>query len=148
MEETKAGTSKVGSEWEMSSHELNSAMLYVHPPLAIAGYVFIFLFTAALFLARNREKKAIRLFGLAAWIFTLLGLVTGMVWAQIAWGSYWSWDPKETLTLLLFASVSASFVLYYENSWKAAKWVSLACCVLSAITASSSFLIEGLHSFL
>ena len=39
VEETKAGTSKVGSEWEMSSHELNSAMLYVHPPLAIAGYV-------------------------------------------------------------------------------------------------------------
>ena len=132
----------------MSSHELNSTMLYIHPPLAIAGYAFIFLFTAALFLARNREKKAIRLFGLAAWIFTLLGLVTGMVWAQIAWGSYWSWDPKETLTLLLFASVSASFVLYYENSWKAAKWVSLSSCVLSVITASSSFLIEGLHSFL
>jgi ABC-type transport system involved in cytochrome c biogenesis permease subunit len=132
----------------MSSHELNSTMLYVHPPLAIAGYVFIFLFTAALFLSRNREKKATRLFGLAAWIFTLLGLVTGMVWAQIAWGSYWSWDPKETLTLLVFATVSASLVLYYENTWKAAKWVSLASCVLSAITASSSFLIEGLHSFL
>jgi len=132
----------------MSSHELNSTMLYIHPPLAIAGYAFIFLFTAALFLARNREKKAIRLFGLAAWIFTLLGLVTGMVWAQIAWGSYWSWDPKETLTLLLFASVSASFVLYYENSWKAAKWVSLSSCVLSVITASSPFLIAGLHSFL
>ena len=131
----------------MSSHELNSTMLYIHPPLAIAGYAFIFLFTAALFLARNREKKATRLFGLAAWIFTLLGLVTGMVWAQIAWGSYWSWDPKETLTLLVFAAVSASLVLYYENTWKATKWVSLSSCVLSTITASSSFLILGLHAF-
>jgi ABC-type transport system involved in cytochrome c biogenesis permease subunit len=100
----------------MSSHELNSTMRYVHPPLAIAGYVFIFLFTATLFLAHNREKKATRFFGFAAWMFTLLGLVTGMVWAQIAWGSYWSWDPKETLTLLLFAAVSANLVLYYENT--------------------------------
>jgi ABC-type transport system involved in cytochrome c biogenesis permease subunit len=123
-------------------------MLCLHPPLAIAGYVFIFLFTASLFLARNRERKTNRLFGLAAWIFTLLGLVTGMIWAEIAWGRYWSWDPKETLTLLLFAVVSASLVLHYENTWKATKWVSLSSCVLSAITASSSFLISGLHSFL
>jgi ABC-type transport system involved in cytochrome c biogenesis permease subunit len=132
----------------MSSHELNSIIMFVHPPLAIAGYVFVFLFTATLFLARNGEKKATRPFGFAAWIFTLLGLVTGMVWAQIAWGSYWSWDPKETLTTLLFVSVSASFVLYYENNLKLAKWVSLISCVLSVITASSSFLISGLHSFL
>ena len=132
----------------MSSHELNSTMLFVHPPLAIAGYVFIFLFTASLFLTRNREKKATQFFGFAAWIFTLLGLVTGMVWAQIAWGSYWSWDPKETLTLLLFVAVSASVVLYYEKNWKTAKWASLFSCVLSVITALSSFLISGLHSFL
>ena len=132
----------------MSSHELNSTMLFVHPPLAIAGYVFIFLFTASLFLTRNREKKVTRFFGFAAWIFTLLGLMTGMVWAQIAWGSYWSWDPKETLTLLLFVAVSASVVLYYEKNWKTAKWASLFSCVLSVITALSSFLISGLHSFL
>jgi cytochrome c biogenesis factor len=55
-------------------------MLCLHPPLAIAGYVFIFLFTASLLFARN-QKKTTRLFGLAAWIFTLLDLVTGIVWA-------------------------------------------------------------------
>ena len=132
----------------MSTHELNSTMLFVHPPLAIAGYIFVFLFTVCLFIARNQEKKATPFFGFAAWIFTLLGLVTGMVWAQIAWGSYWSWDPKETLTLLLFVAISASIVLYYEKNWKTAKWASLFSCVLSAITAASSFLISGLHSFL
>lgn len=132
----------------MSSHELNSTMMFVHPPLAIAGYVFVFLFTATLFLSRNGEKKATRFFGSAAWVFTLLGLVTGMVWAQMAWGSYWSWDPKETLTLLLFVAVSASVVLYHEHNFKLSKWVSLLSCILSVITASSSFLIPGLHSFL
>jgi len=123
-------------------------MLFVHPPLAIAGYACIFVFTALLFLTRRREAKATRLFGLAAWTFTLLGLVTGMVWAQVAWGTYWSWDPKETLTLMLFVAVSASLALFYEKQWKTAKWASLVSCVLSVVTASSSFLIAGLHSFL
>jgi len=132
----------------MSSHELNSTMLFLHPPLVITGYLFIFLFTASLFLTRDQEKKATQFFGFAAWIFTLLGLVTGMVWAQIAWGSYWSWDPKETLTMLLFVDISASVVLYYEKNWKTAKLTSLFSCFLSAITLASSFLISGLHSFL
>jgi ABC-type transport system involved in cytochrome c biogenesis permease subunit len=35
-----------------------------------------------------------------------------MLWAQSAWGSYWSWDPKETMPLLLFLSLSASLVAY------------------------------------
>jgi ABC-type transport system involved in cytochrome c biogenesis permease subunit len=132
----------------VSSHELNSTMLFIHPPLAVTGYAFIFVFTALLFLRRRREERATRLFGLAAWVFTLLGLVTGMVWAQVSWGIYWSWDPKETLTLLLFVSVSASLTLFYEKLWKTAKWVSLFSCALSLVTASSSFLIVGLHSFI
>jgi ABC-type transport system involved in cytochrome c biogenesis permease subunit len=56
-------------------------------------------------LGSQPRKKTTRSFGFAAWIFALLSLVTGIVWAQIAWESYWSWDPKETLTLLLFAVV-------------------------------------------
>jgi ABC-type transport system involved in cytochrome c biogenesis permease subunit len=71
-----------------------------------------------------------------------------MVWAQVAWGSYWSWDPKETLTLVLFVAVSVSLALFYEKNWRTAKLAWLASCVLSVVTASSSFLIAGLHSFL
>jgi ABC-type transport system involved in cytochrome c biogenesis permease subunit len=129
----------------MSSSELNSPLLFIHPPLAIAGYVFIFLFTISLFLARREGR--IRLFGFAAWLLTLLGLLTGMVWAQIAWGSYWSWDPKETLTLVLFVSVSASVVAYSEKKHKLASAISLLSCILTVITASSSFILAGLHSF-
>jgi ABC-type transport system involved in cytochrome c biogenesis permease subunit len=132
----------------VSSHELNSTLLYVHPPLAIAGYAFIFAFTALLFLTRRREAKTTKFFGVAAWVFTLLGLVTGMVWAQVAWGTYWSWDPKETLTLVLFVAVSASLALFYEKNWRTAKLAWLVSCVLSVVTASSSFLIAGLHSFI
>ena len=59
--------------------------------------------------------------GYSAWLLTFLGLLTGMIWAQIAWGNYWSWDPKETMTLLLFLAVSAQLVAYHEQKAKLTK---------------------------
>jgi ABC-type transport system involved in cytochrome c biogenesis permease subunit len=132
----------------MSGHDfLNSYMLYIHPPLSIIGYVFIFLFAIFLFRYGTIEKKVIRNLGVAAWVFTFLGLVTGMIWAQIAWGNYWSWDPKETLTLALFAFVSSAEVAYFEKSPKLSKPLILVACVLTIITATSSLMIAGLHSY-
>ncbi len=131
------------------SHELDSAWLYIHPPLAITGYVFIFIFTALVLAERKGlwGRYRIEFFGAAAWIFTLLGLVTGMLWAQTAWGKYWSWDPKETMTLVLFLTISASLVAYYEKKTKAAKVLAVLSCVFALVTLSTSWIIQGLHSF-
>ena len=128
------------------SHELDSAWLYIHPPLAIAGFILIFLFAFFLFWRPDRKRR-IEFFGAAAWLFTFLGLLTGMLWAQSAWGSYWSWDPKETMTLLLFISLSASLVAYYEKRPKMARALAILACVLVLLTASTSWMITGLHSF-
>jgi ABC-type transport system involved in cytochrome c biogenesis permease subunit len=126
---------------------LNSYMLYVHPPLSIIGYAFIFLFAFSLLRIKNFDKKAVKLFGVAAWIFTFLGLVTGMLWAQIAWGNYWSWDPKETMTLVLFLSVTAAEVAYFEKKPKLTQWLALSSCGLTILTTLISFIIAGLHSY-
>jgi ABC-type transport system involved in cytochrome c biogenesis permease subunit len=132
----------------MTSHDfLNSFMLYIHPPLSIIGYVFIFIFAILLFRSVNKNKTLARNTGIAAWVFTFLGLVTGMIWAQIAWGSYWSWDPKETLTLSLFVAVSLAEVAYFEKNPRLSKWIILIACVLTIITALSSFIMAGLHSY-
>ena len=130
------------------SHELDSAMLFIHPPIAIAGYVFIFVFTIALFIFHGKENKRTAYLGASGWVLTALGLVTGMIWAQVAWGSYWSWDPKEALTLLLFAACSVSLVAYYEKKTKITRLSAIVACILTIITASSSFIITGLHSFI
>ena len=122
-------------------------MLYIHPPLSIIGYIFIFLFAFFLFRWRDTEKKIVKNSGIAAWAFTFLGLVTGMIWALSAWGSYWSWDPKETLTLALFVALSLAEVAYFEKKPKLSKALILLTCVLTIITASSSFIIAGLHSY-
>ena len=115
--------------------------------MSILGYVFIFLFAFSLLRAKNFEKKTVRYFGIAAWLFTFLGLVTGMLWAQIAWSSYWSWDPKETLTLALFLAVTASEVAYFEKKPRLTKWLALSSCAITVITALISFILAGLHSF-
>jgi Cytochrome C assembly protein. len=122
-------------------------MLYIHPPLAIAGYVFIFIFTVLAFKS-DFKAKSTKLLGATAWILTLAGLLTGMLWAQIAWGSYWSWDPKETFTLALFLAVTAGQVTYFEGKQKATRLLLVVSCILVVATAATSFLSTGVHSFL
>jgi len=130
------------------SNELDSNMLYIHPPIAIASYAFIFLLTAVVFKQGAKPNKRTHTLALVAWFLTITGLFTGMLWAQIAWGSYWSWDAKETLTLSLFLTLSATLVAYFEKKPRPTKYLLIASCVLVVLTASTSFIIVGLHSFL
>lgn len=130
-----------------STHELNSIVLYVHPPLAIAGYVFIFALAALAIKevsAKNRTAEAI---GAAAWVLTLLGLVSGMIWAQSTWGSFWSWDPKETVTLALFLVLSFGEAAYFGGQPKAAKALMGCACILVVAAVLMSVVPLGLHSF-
>jgi Cytochrome C assembly protein len=130
-----------------TTHNLSSIMLYIHPPLAIIGYVLCFLFTALLLKENYLTRPLTKNVGRALWVSTLLGLVTGMIWAQIAWGSYWSWDPKETLTLILFLVVSGGQIVFIQKKYTAAKWLAVLACAFVIITALSSFLVAGLHSY-
>jgi hypothetical protein len=130
-----------------NSDTLNSTMLYIHPPLAIIGYVLIFMF-GILILTKKHDTKITRITGKGLWVFTLLGLLTGMVWAQFSWGSYWSWDLKEAMTLTLFLTASAGQIFYFQKRYKATKWIALITCGLVIITGLSSVIVAGLHSYL
>jgi len=122
-------------------------MLYIHPPLAIVGYILIFLYAVLVIHHNYTRKRITTLSGIGLWVFTFLGLLTGMIWAQLAWGSYWSWDLKENLTLVLFLTASIGQVAFFENKLNAAKWVAILCCALVIITGLSSFIIMSLHSY-
>lgn len=87
---------------------LNSPWLSFHVSLAMASYALFGLTFAAAAVAFIRPSSQTRMRGIslsvlypAEWLLGL-GIITGSVWANISWGSYWSWDPKETLALITF----------------------------------------------
>jgi cytochrome c-type biogenesis protein CcsB len=83
-------------------------------------------------------------------LFTLGAIVFAMIWAQKAWGSYWSWDPKETWALISWLFYSAYLHMRIVRGWegKAAAWVSAAGFPLIIFTlVGVNLLISGLHSY-
>ena len=135
-------------------HELGSILIIIHPPLAILGYLFTFLAAwnmGKLLFRRKDRKRDNRDFGLSlavAWWLTFLGLVTGMIWAQVAWGSFWSWDPKETAALAVFVTLTIVYVMNLRELPLKVQAPFMAVNILSILyTISISFLSIGLHSF-
>lgn len=129
-------------------HEnINHIMLYIHPPLAILGYIFIFvnLIATLKYISDEQFKRHAEITGLCAWFFVLSGIVSGMVWAQVAWGSYWSWDPKETSNLLLFLSTTVYLILFYKGKKKVLFFSNILSIILIFLTVFSPALWGGLH---
>jgi cytochrome c biogenesis factor len=122
-------------------------MLYIHPPLAILGYIFIFanLIATLKYISDEQFKRQTEIIGLCAWFFVLSGIVSGMVWAQVAWGSYWSWDPKETSNLLLFLSATGYLIMFYKGKRKTLFFLNILGIILIFLTVFSPLLWGGLH---
>lgn len=79
-----------------------------------------------------------------------LGILAGSVWANESWGSYWSWDPKETWSLITWLV----FTMYLHgrliNNWKGVKVAIIAVTGFISIWISYfgvNFLANGLHSY-
>lgn len=89
-----------------SSMGIVQRIFYVHVPSAWVAFLAfgIVAITGAMYLwlGDDRLDQA----GVAAaeggMIFTTIVLITGPLWGKIAWGTYWTWEPRLTLTLLLW----------------------------------------------
>lgn len=79
-----------------------------------------------------------------------VGLVSGAVWANEAWGSWWSWDPKETwalITWLVFAMYLHSRLNYGWRGQKPAILASLGFLVVWVCYLGVNLMGKGLHSY-
>jgi len=81
-------------------------ILYVHVPCAFAAYAGFILtgVCGALYLWRNEERYD-RLAAASAEVgvvFCTLNILSGPIWAKGTWGHWWVWDPRLTVTLLLW----------------------------------------------
>ena len=84
-------------------------LIYVHPGAATATYIafgLCALASAAYLWPRTRSRRWDRLAAASAEVGVLfcgVTLVTGSIWGRAAWGVWWTWDARLTLTALLFA---------------------------------------------
>ncbi|VBB43858.1 Cytochrome c biogenesis protein CcsA [uncultured Desulfatiglans sp.] len=78
-----------------------------------------------------------------------LGIITGSVWAHSAWGSYWSWDPKETWSLITWLVYAAVLHSRLVRGWRGKK-IAVLCLVGFACVLFTYFgvnYLAGLHSY-
>jgi cytochrome c-type biogenesis protein CcsB len=79
-----------------------------------------------------------------------IGIIAGAVWANEAWGSYWSWDPKETwalITWLVFASYLHARITKSWQGKKPAIIASFGFIVVWICYLGVNFLGKGLHTY-
>jgi ABC-type transport system involved in cytochrome c biogenesis permease subunit len=138
---------------------LQSYWLALHVTLSFVGesfFVVAFVCSIAYLASRDEERKkrldrlTYTTIGIGYPIFTAGALIFGAVWAEAAWGRYWSWDPKETWALITWlvytAYLHARFVKRMRGRWSA---------ILSIIGFSFTmftffgvnYLLAGLHSY-
>ena len=165
-----------GKIWYTEASQLmpaldNTMWLSIHVTLATLS-VALFIIGAALgvaFLLRDSAEKrnrirgwlaglpqadkletmtyGIHIFAFPLWTFTL---ITGAIWAEVAWGRYWGWDPKEIWTFIIWVVYAAYLHSRATSGWtkRHATYVALLgmLCIILNYTVVN-LLITGLHSY-
>jgi len=79
-----------------------------------------------------------------------LGIITGAAWANYAWGTYWSWDPKETWSLIVWFVYAAFLHARFTRGWvgKRAAWLSIIGFTATIFCyLGVNLFLSGLHSY-
>jgi len=150
---------------------LQSNWLGIHTTLAFIGNAFfVIAFTGSVFyLVQERQLKSKHTGSLfhrlpsldvldrllyrsltIGFILMTFGIITGAVWAASAWGSYWSWDPKETWSLITWFIYAALVHARMTIGWRGRKAAYL--CIVGFAAILFTFLgvnlvLGGLHSY-
>ena len=100
-------------------------------------------------LLESLDNLSYRIIGLGFPLLTI-GIISGAVWANEAWGSYWSWDPKETWALITWLVFAAYLHTRITKSWQGkgpAILASVGFIVVWICYLGVNFLGKGLHSY-
>jgi cytochrome c-type biogenesis protein CcsB len=140
----------------------NNLLLTVHVAVAVVAYgAFAVGFAAALlYLVQSysprRSLPKRELLDDLSYRATLIGfpfltltIVLGAVWADIAWGRYWSWDPKETASLVTWIVCGAYLHARSARGWRGQRAALLLMLVFAAtlFTYFGNLFFGGLHSY-
>jgi cytochrome c-type biogenesis protein CcsB len=84
------------------------------------------------------------------WPLLTAGIITGAVWANSAWGTYWGWDPKETWSLITWFVYAVYLHSRYVRGWKGNQMAVISALgFLSVIVTflGVNLVLSGLHSY-
>jgi len=147
---------------------LKSNWLIAHVITCFIGYAaFALSFGISLmYLIKQREKKGdSRFVGLfpessnlyevnyqlimLGFLFLSIGIITGAVWANSAWGRYWGWDPKETWSLITWFIYATLLHARRTRGWEGKRIVYLSILGFVAVlfTYFGVNYLPGLHSY-
>ncbi|MBW2494602.1 MAG: cytochrome c biogenesis protein CcsA [Deltaproteobacteria bacterium] len=123
-------------------------ILYVHVPCWFAAYAgfAVTAVSGGLYLWKNDERyDRVAVAGAEVGVlFCTLGLVTGPIWAKGTWGHWWAWDPRLTVTLLLWFIYLAYLLLrsFTEGSTRTARFAAVYGIAGIAVIPLNYFAIE------
>lgn len=82
-------------------------------------------------------------------LFLTVGIITGAVWANSAWGRYWGWDPKETWSFVTWLIYAALLHFRLMRGWRGKRIAILSIIGFAAVmfTYFGVNLLPGLHSY-
>jgi ABC-type transport system involved in cytochrome c biogenesis permease subunit len=138
---------------------LRSYWLVLHVTVAFIGEAFFVVsFVAAIgcLVTRNEDRRtdmdrlAATAIGIGYPVFTAGALVFGAIWAEAAWGSWWSWDPKETWALITWLIYTAYLHTRLVRRLRGRTSAVLAIAGFAATVFTFfgvNFLLPGLHSY-
>lgn len=140
---------------DASSMGFSQKILYYHAPIAMAALVsFGVAFVAAVLYLRTQDMKWDRLGYVSVRIgllFSILVMITGMIWGKAAWGTWWAWEPRLTTFLLVCFLYAAYWVLRsvvdedQRRATYAAVFAIIAFIDVPITFFATRFLPEGLH---
>lgn len=78
-----------------------------------------------------------------------LVIIIGAIWAKVAWGNYWTWDPKETASLVTWIIYAVYLVTRLFFGWRNDKsaWLLILGFLAVLVTFFGNLFFGGLHSY-
>jgi cytochrome c-type biogenesis protein CcsB len=114
------------------------------------GYLLKKLIESFSITADTLDDLTYRLIAIGFPVFTIGGLIFGAIWADQAWGRYWSWDPKETWSLIIWFVYAFYLHARQMLGWRGNR-IAILAMVGFAVTMFTylgvNLLLSGLHSY-
>ena len=130
-------------------------IIYLHVPAALMAINawFMMLVASLIWVIRRHHVSALAAKAAApvGVVMTLIALITGAIWGQPMWGTWWAWDPRLTSFLVLFLFYLGYIALWeaIDNPDTAADLTSILCLVGSVFAVLSRYAVnfwnQGLH---